>query len=259
MAMFALCSTANAERVVSLQNGVYTEKEVTTTILKEISGVPKGLSADQVTWLVHGNVKETRIRDGAKRFNYFLTFPFIKTENAYKEVKYQDGNWLVNPMTDRNTISVDYFLTIIFFWIVALSIATLNVLNRLFQIKTKKLVDFYVAMAAGIITGLITGGLTGWLTNATAGGTVGVIAGALIGTGAGVSSGDKAGGGNAGLAAGMLAGGFAGTGSGFFAGCQDYKNMMYYLVFLIAVAVISFGIAEAIVQIHKRTVTKIVS
>jgi len=230
---------ANAERKAIIQNGTLIVKEITETELLRVPSVPAGLSVEQADSLVTGQLGKVIIMDEIGEKNSSFSFPLIKSRIAYtdKKVSYL-GGWIVQREPDRSTTSYDdYLLSIFWLWIP--SIFTVIASIMILLSRTRKLRVFYIALLAVVPVSTVTGMFVGVEVSAF----IGLIV-CYFAVGFSIRSSLNSLMGIMSSILGGIAGGLACLIASIFAGDGNYKIVAYYLLFLIAVEIVSFVISQ---------------
>ncbi|MFH1178127.1 MAG: hypothetical protein V1711_00155 [bacterium] len=238
--MFVCTDTALAKRKATIEDGDLVVREVRTREIVRIPGVPEELwdKPNIADKLSSGKLKGAIIEDKVGKKTYSFDLPSIKKRIKYSDrvVRYNNGEWPMNPAASRFTEHSDHELAILWLWIVALIVVVVSVLHSLSEISMVKKIHifwFYAALFPSVM--------------------VGELAGELVGSFAGVAICSltvlfaKIGGTTIKYAAcaflsifiGALVGGITGR----IASVQNYEVIVHYYFFLLAVCAISFVIA----------------
>jgi len=253
VAMFAMCSTARAEREVSIsQNGTLLVKEVREVM--RVPGVPKEIVDPKIAdELVTGKrEKYTVKKDVFGKATYTFGLPFFKKVTRYSDtvITYRQGAWLSELAQTRFERSDAEVLSVFWIWAPAILILLLSIGSTFVGTRSpfpgtriKDLLIFYATMFVGTLAGTVIGGIIG-VVDPVSGTVIGGLMGALAGGIAGGLGADYVSTSGMGLASGGFAGLYMGMIAGAFAGSQQYKIIFYFCIYLLVVEAISFCIAR---------------
>ncbi|MFA6503215.1 MAG: hypothetical protein WCT45_03105 [Candidatus Paceibacterota bacterium] len=236
------------EREAVLENGTLVVKE-TTEVLR-VPDVPKDLSADFALKLIAGEAKEVVIEDKVGRAYFSIAFPSVEARHEYagdRIVRYRDGAWAVEQLPPKSSHGTETSIAILWLWMPALLIVMVSITSSLSGANVYKLLAVYGAM-------LVTAYVSAYLGAAT------MVLGMILGVASGIlASRDPDDPSRLMGYGGGLAGAFVGGHAGFVVErsmkIPNVEAVMPYLFFLLAVSVMSFIIAKAIVYAKTRRLT----